>query len=142
VQLPLLYQRVSGAERRRRALDALERVGLAPRARHRPGQCSGGERQRAAVARALVTRPTLLLCDEPTGNLDSERGGEILALLEGLHRDGATVVVVTHDPGIGERAARRLRIRDGRIERDSAAHRPSSAERARERPEDAGGTGA
>jgi putative ABC transport system ATP-binding protein len=119
VQLPLLYQRVPRGERRARARAALERVGLGERVLHRPGQCSGGERQRAAIARALVTRPALILGDEPTGNLDTERGGEILALLEGLHAEGATVVVVTHDPQIGARAPRQLRIRDGRIEHDS-----------------------
>jgi putative ABC transport system ATP-binding protein len=119
VELPLVYQRVARAERRERALAALARVGLAERAHHRPGQSSGGERQRCAIARAFVTRPTLLLGDEPTGNLDSERGAQILALLEGLHAEGSTVVVVTHDPAIGERAARRIQIRDGRVEGDS-----------------------
>jgi putative ABC transport system ATP-binding protein len=119
VELPLLYQRVRRAERRERALAALARVGLAHRAAHRPARVSGGERQRAAIARALVVRPTLLLGDEPTGNLDSETGREILDLLSGLHDEGATVVVVTHDASIAERAARQLRIRDGRVEADS-----------------------
>jgi putative ABC transport system ATP-binding protein len=119
VELPLLYQRVRRAERRERALEALERVGLAHRAAHRPARVSGGERQRAAIARALVVRPTLLLGDEPTGNLDSETGGEILDLLSGIHAEGSTVVVVTHDATIAERAARQLRIRDGQVEADS-----------------------
>lgn len=119
VQLPLLYQGVPRSARRDRAREALARVGLEARGRHRPGQCSGGERQRAAIARALVTRPTLVLGDEPTGNLDTERGGEILALLEALHAEGATVVLVTHDPAIGARAARRIHIRDGGIEDDT-----------------------
>jgi putative ABC transport system ATP-binding protein len=119
VQLPLLYQRVPRPERRTRALEALTRVALAHRARHRPSHVSGGERQRAAIARALVTRPTLLLGDEPTGNLDSDTGREILELLEEIHREGGTVVVVTHDASIAERAGRRLRIRDGRIEDDT-----------------------
>jgi putative ABC transport system ATP-binding protein len=119
VQLPLVYQRVPRAERRARALEALARVGLDHRARHRPSHVSGGERQRAAIARALVTRPTLLLGDEPTGNLDTDTGGGILELLAALHREGATVVVVTHDASIAERAGRQLRIRDGRIEADT-----------------------
>ena len=119
VQLPLLYQRVPRGERRARADEALARVGLSHRTRHRPSQVSGGERQRAAIARALVTRPALVLGDEPTGNLDSETGGEILALLDEIHREGATVVVVTHDASIAARARRTLRIRDGRIEGDS-----------------------
>jgi len=118
VELPLVYQRVRRAERRERALDALSRVGLAHRAAHRPARVSGGERQRAAIARALVVRPTLLLGDEPTGNLDSETGGEVLDLLSGIHAEGGTVVVVTHDASIAARAARRVRIRDGRIEDD------------------------
>lgn len=119
VELPLLYQRIPRAERRARALEALGRVGLGHRAAHRPSRVSGGERQRAAIARALVVRPTLLLGDEPTGNLDSETGGEILDLLAAIHAEGGTVVVVTHDASIAERAARRVRIRDGRIEADS-----------------------
>jgi putative ABC transport system ATP-binding protein len=119
VQLPLVYQRVPRAERRARAMEALARVGLEHRARHRPNHVSGGERQRAAIARALVTRPTLLLGDEPTGNLDSDTGRGILELLAALHGEGATVVVVTHDASIAERAGRRLRIRDGRIAADT-----------------------
>ncbi|MCA9509265.1 MAG: ABC transporter ATP-binding protein [Myxococcales bacterium] len=118
VELPLGYRRVPRRERRARALAALERVGLAHRADHLPGAVSGGERQRAAVARALVNRPSLVLADEPTGNLDTRTGEEILALLAEIHGEGNTVVVVTHDPRIGEAAARRLWIRDGRIERD------------------------
>ncbi len=119
VALPLVYQKLGRRERRERAREALARVGLDHRATHRPNQISGGERQRAAIARALVVRPSILLGDEPTGNLDSKRGGEILDLLAGLHADGATVVLVTHDATIGARAGRRIEIYDGQIERDS-----------------------
>jgi putative ABC transport system ATP-binding protein len=119
VALPLLYRGIARAERHERARAALARVSLVHRAGHRPGEVSGGERQRAAIARALVNRPQLVLADEPTGNLDSGHGREILALLEGIHADGATVVIVTHDPGIGARPPRRIAIRDGAIEDDA-----------------------
>ncbi len=119
VGLPLLYAGVARRERRRRALAALERVGLGHRAAHLPNELSGGERQRVAIARALVNRPALVLADEPTGNLDSATGEEILSLLGEVHAEGNTLVVVTHDPGIGSRAGRLVSIRDGRIERDS-----------------------
>jgi putative ABC transport system ATP-binding protein len=118
VELPLLYQRVARGERRERALASLERVGLAHRANHRPVHVSGGERQRAAIARALVVSPSLVLGDEPTGNLDTDTGRSILDLLATIHAEGGTVVLVTHDPSIAARAARVLRIRDGRIEAD------------------------
>ena len=121
VELPLLYAGVARRERRRRALAVLERVGLGPRAAHLPAELSGGERQRVAIARALVNRPALVLADEPTGNLDSATGEEILALLGEVHAEGNTLVVVTHDPGIGRRAGRLVAIRDGRVERDSGA---------------------
>jgi putative ABC transport system ATP-binding protein len=118
VELPLGYRGVARRERRRRALDALERVGLGHRWRHLPNEISGGERQRVAMARALVNRPSLLLADEPTGNLDTKTGDEILALLRAIHGDARTVVLVTHDPRIGEQAPRRLMIRDGQIADD------------------------
>jgi putative ABC transport system ATP-binding protein len=119
VELPLSYRGVPRRERRERALAALARVGLAHRASHLPNAMSGGERQRVAVARALVNAPTLVLADEPTGNLDTRTGGEIISLLEGIHAEGNTVVVVTHDPEVGRRAARRLGLRDGKIESDT-----------------------
>jgi putative ABC transport system ATP-binding protein len=118
VELPLVYQRVPRAERRRRGEESLARVGLAARALHRPSELSGGERQRVAIARALVNRPALLLADEPTGNLDSQTSDEILALLAGLHGEGHTVVLVTHDAAIGRRAPRLVTLRDGRVESD------------------------
>ena len=118
VELPLLYRRLPRRERRERSAHALERVGLAHRARHRPAEVSGGERQRAAIARALVGEPSVLLADEPTGNLDSERGREILDILEGIHREGSTVVIVTHEAAFGQLARRRVVLRDGLIESD------------------------
>ena len=118
VELPLAYQNVARAQRRERALEALDRVGLAARAKHLPNEISGGERQRIAVARALVSRPSLLLADEPTGNLDTQTGEEVLELFDAVHRDGNSVVIVTHDPRIGARAPRCLTIRDGLIDRD------------------------
>ncbi len=114
VELPLVYAGVSGAERKRRALETLDRVGLADRVDHRPPQLSGGQKQRVAIARALVSRPAILLADEPTGNLDSVSGAGILDLFEELHAGGVTLIVVTHDPNVAARAGRTIEIRDGR----------------------------
>ena len=118
VELPLAYSKVSRRERRDRALEALEHVGLVERAEHLPNEISGGERQRVAIARALVNRPAILLADEPTGNLDTKTGEEVLSLFDQVNADGNTLVIVTHDPEIGGRAPRCLTIRDGQVDRD------------------------
>jgi putative ABC transport system ATP-binding protein len=115
VELPLLYRPVGAAERRRRALACLERVGLASRIHHFPGQLSGGQQQRVAIARAIVGEPKVLLADEPTGNLDSQMGDEVMSLLHGINRDaGTTIAMVTHDPRLAEATDRVVRMFDGR----------------------------
>ena len=113
VELPLVYAGVGRAERRARALAALERVGLADRVEHRPGELSGGQQQRVSVARALVTDPALLLADEPTGNLDSVSTRDVLGLLDDLHAQGRTIVLITHEHDVAEAAQRTVTIRDG-----------------------------
>jgi putative ABC transport system ATP-binding protein len=116
VETPLLYGHVPPHEWRPRALASLARVGLAERAEHRPSELSGGEAQRAAIARALVTEPRLLLADEPTGNLDSVTGEEIARLLDALHAEGRTIILVTHNEALARRSERMIRLRDGRVE--------------------------
>jgi putative ABC transport system ATP-binding protein len=115
VMLPLSLARMPARQRRARAVECLTEVGLADRVRHRPAQLSGGQRQRVAIARALVTRPGIIIADEPTGNLDSERGREILDLLRRLNAGGITLIVITHDAGIAGVAGRVLHIKDGKL---------------------------
>jgi len=118
VELPLVYSGLARRERRERAEKALDSVGLGTRKHHRPNEMSGGQRQRVAIARALVNAPSILLADEPTGNLDSKTGEEILALMDDLHRKGNTIILVTHEDELAQHAARVVRLRDGKIVSD------------------------
>lgn len=118
VELPLIYAGVTSGERKRLAREALNHVGLGDRVHHKPNELSGGQRQRVAVARALVNRPSILLADEPTGNLDSKTGDEIMILFEELHHLGNTIILVTHEEYIAEHAHRIIRVRDGMVEVD------------------------
>jgi len=127
VELPLIYAGVRGSERRRRARDALARVGLADRSYHWPNQLSGGEQQRVVIARAVVNEPALILADEPTGALDINTGDEILSLFEDIHRDGRTIIVVTHAAEVADRAGRRITLQDGQVVKDDGASARSSA---------------
>jgi putative ABC transport system ATP-binding protein len=119
VELPLVYAGVGASERERRAEEALENVGLGERMHHRPNELSGGQRQRVAIARALVTNPSIILADEPTGNLDSRTGQEIMTLFGNLWRSGHTVILVTHEEDIARHARRIVRLRDGLVESDT-----------------------
>ena len=127
VELPLAYAGVRGAERRRRAMAALDLVGLADRADHEPNQLSGGQQQRVAIARALVTEPALVLADEPTGNLDSRSTDDVLSVFDDLSRAGRTIVLITHEPDVGARAARLIRLFDGQIQSDVRQRRRLTA---------------
>jgi putative ABC transport system ATP-binding protein len=119
VELPMVLAGLRPAERRARVTNALDRVGLAERSEHRPDQLSGGERQRVAIARAIVMKPSILLADEPTGNLDRKSGQEIIDIMEELNRQGLTLIVVTHDQKIGQRADRQIGMEDGRVVADN-----------------------
>ena len=118
VELPLVYGHVAGPQRRRRAVEALERVGLGSKLANRPGEMSGGQQQRVAVARALVGEPALILADEPTGNLDSTSSADVLGLFDELHAQGRTIVLITHELEVAQHARRIVRVRDGRIQSD------------------------
>jgi putative ABC transport system ATP-binding protein len=120
VMQPLVYAKVSSQERRERAKAMLEKVGLSDRLKHMPKELSGGQQQRVAIARALVNKPTLLLADEPTGNLNTEAGNAVLDILQGLYHEGMSIVMVTHDPNIADLAKRKVLVQDGKIIQDSA----------------------
>jgi len=121
VELPLVYAGMSRGKRRNQAAAAIERVGLTDRMKHRPNELSGGQRQRVAIARALVCNPSIILADEPTGNLDSKTGAEIMDILDGLHAEGQTIVLVTHEDYIAKHALRTVKLMDGMIESDTKA---------------------
>ena len=121
VELPLIYQGLGMSERKKRVTESLDKVGLSDRMKHKPNELSGGQQQRVAIARALSTHPTLILADEPTGNLDSQSGKEIMNILIDLHEEGRGIVLITHDNDIAQKAGRRLHMLDGRIDKDSAA---------------------
>jgi len=128
VELPMLYAGMGGKERRTRAIAALESVGLGERIHHRPKELSGGQQQRVAIARALVTNPSIILADEPTGNLDSRSSEEVMAIFQRLHAQGNTIIIVTHEPDIAEFTQRIVRFRDGHIEGDEIVKNPRKAQ--------------
>src|SRR5690606_139796 len=128
VELPLVYAGANAKERRERAARMLEQVGLGDRMTHRPSELSGGQRQRVAIARALINNPAILLADEPTGNLDSQTGAEIMALFDTLYDNGQTIVLVTHEHDIAQHARRQIYLKDGVIERDERSWLPPAAQ--------------
>lgn len=127
VELPMIYAGVNVKERRKKAMDALDKVGLAERVHHKPNEMSGGQKQRVAIARALVNTPAILLADEPTGNLDSSAGEDIMAVFQDLNKEGVTIVMVTHEPDIGEHTKRIVTFRDGRLIKDIKVPNPIDA---------------
>ena len=137
VEVPLMYAGVGKAERRRRSLEALERVGLREKWRHKPSQLSGGQQQRVSIARALVGSPSVILADEPTGALDSRTGREVLKMLQDIHRQGNTVVLITHDNSIAVQAQRIIRLEDGRVVYDGPADAPEAVVQPRRTGEEA-----
>jgi putative ABC transport system ATP-binding protein len=132
VELPLTYRGMGSGERKKRVMEALEKVGMSHRAKHLPSQLSGGQQQRVAVARALVGQPSILLADEPTGNLDSKNGEAVMELLHELHREGSTICMVTHDPRFARQAERSIHLYDGRIVDETEQAPASSSELAAE----------
>jgi putative ABC transport system ATP-binding protein len=128
VELPLIYAGMSSRERRKRAIEVIEKVGLGDRMDHKPNELSGGQRQRVAIARALVNNPSILLADEPTGNLDTKTGNEIMELFEDLYKAGNTIILVTHEEDIAAHARRIIRLRDGLLESDVNVKEPALAE--------------
>jgi putative ABC transport system ATP-binding protein len=127
VELPMIYAGIGKKERRKKALEALERVGLSDRKDHKPNELSGGQKQRVAIARALVNTPALILADEPTGNLDSASGEDIMAVFQGLNREGVTIVLVTHEPDISTHTKRVVKFKDGRLTQDYILENPVDA---------------
>ena len=127
----MIYAGTRGRARRQAALDALDRVGLTERVHHKPSELSGGQKQRVAIARALVNNPAILLADEPTGNLDSRSGDEIMGIFQQLNREGVTIVMVTHEPEIAEHTNRIVAFKDGRIVKDEPVLNPTQATRAK-----------
>jgi putative ABC transport system ATP-binding protein len=127
VELPLIYAGIPAAKRRAMAMEALQRVGLGDRFHHKPNELSGGQRQRVAIARALINNPSIIFADEPTGNLDTTTGDEIMAIFTELHEQGNTIILVTHEEYIAEHARRIIRLRDGKIERDEMMRKQNAA---------------
>ena len=127
VELPMVYAEISSKERKKRALNALERVGLSDRVHHKPNEMSGGQKQRVAIARALVNNPAIILADEPTGNLDSTSGEEVMAVFQDLNKEGVTIILVTHEPDIASHTMRVIKFRDGLLISDKINERPIDA---------------